>query len=163
MTSDTDTESVEDETEYSDPRFDAIFDKIVSKELEENDPDIMFQDGRYYLGMSTINQEPNHYHLVASTISAKQWFSYSCEDTDEYLRQYSMIELDNEASLEIMKVHEQPDNSLGVVLKTHWIRLVQRAWRNVLGRRDQVTTSFYAKQDPRYCYQLKGMLCGLAK
>ena len=163
-TIDTDTESIDsgDEEEYLVDRFD----EIVSKEMNEpNSMDPVFQEGAYSLGMywpSQYKKEPVQL-LVASMISTKQWFNYSHQDVTNYLRDYSIAQLEPMSKIEIMEVHEQPDLCLTVILKTHWLRLVQRAWRNVIGRRDELKSSFYSKSDPRSCYQLKGMLYALSK
>ncbi len=161
---DTDMESIPDD-ETLDMSQESVFDEILDKEEEYKDQQPDPPPIRYAIGLHWLNRPyptGNTQLLVASTILAKHWFDYPFEDILHYLRNYTIVHL-AKANIEIMKVCEQPDFSMAVLLKTHWLRLVQRTWRNVVNRRDELRYSFYAKHNDRLSYTLKGMLSGLCK
>lgn len=160
----TDLESVTDDG-LLDISQESIFDEILEKEEREKDQEQERDRDpppiRYALGMQWLPHSETQF-LVASTILAKHWLAYPIEDVLHYLRDYSIVPLDK-SKIEIMKVCEQPDFSMQVILKTHWLRLIQRTWRNVVSRRDELRHSFYARRDPQHAYSLKGMMSGLRK
>ena len=162
----TDMEYMTDDDDALDMSQVSIFDEILNKEIEleeqqqEDPPPIRYAIGLHWISREYPQDEPQF--LVASTIVAKHWFTYPYDNVLHYLRDYSIVHLDK-SKIEIMKVYERSDFSMTVLLKTHWLRLIQRTWRNVVRRREELQHSFYAKHDPQHAYSLKGMLSGLCK
>jgi hypothetical protein len=160
----TDLESITDDG-LLDISQESIFDEILEKEEREKDqtreqepPPMRYALGMHWLSKEYPDGKPQF--LVASTILAKHWFAYQIEDVLHYLRDYSIVPLDK-SKIEIMRICEQPDFTMQVILKTHWLRLIQRTWRNVVSRREELRHSFHVKRDDKVSYGLKGMLSRL--
>ena len=89
--------------------------------------------GTYYIGIHKYTKQ-HQQQLLAHTISPTAYFKHSHATVVDYLQQYSIIYVRNPV-VDIMKLHICPDGAYSVLLKTHWIRMIQRHWRNVLKQR----------------------------
>jgi hypothetical protein len=114
------------------------------------------EDTGYYIGLAKrINPGVL---LMVNSISINTFFKYSFKRVRDYLAKYSIINIIN-AKVHIMKLHILPDETYSVVLKTHWLRLVQRHWRKIYEQRKRVITGkrslknrFYNEINGRYPY-----------
>jgi len=113
--------------------FRDTFDDIM--EDEEFNP-VEFIEAKLYIGISSYDKQ-YRVNLLAAQISPKTFFQYPTSDVMNYLINYNVIRSDEtcKRSPEIMQLHIDEHDAYTVVLKTHWIRLVQRKWRNVLQQR----------------------------
>ena len=89
--------------------------------------------GTAYLG--TCYQERDGF-LLADSVSTGTFYRFKYNDICRYLRMYSLLVDDRFPAVEIMKLCIA-DHAYTVVLKTHWIRLVQRHWKTVYRQRQQ--------------------------
>ena len=72
-------------------------------------------------------------------------FDYDNDDIMEYLVENSITYSDaTPVSPEIMQVHTDDSYAYHVVLKTHWLRLVQRCWKKIINNRRRII------QNPAY-------------
>jgi hypothetical protein len=112
------------------------FDDILEDE-ERNS--VEFIEARRYIGISSYDKQYS-VNLLAAQISPKTFFQYPASDVMNYLVNYSVIRSDESCkpSPEIMQLHIDEHDAYTVILKTHWIRLVQRKWRNVLQQRTKM-------------------------
>jgi hypothetical protein len=110
---------------------DEIYERIFKE--DEDHLYVDRDDGHYYLGLQQYMRRRNLLLLV-NTVSAKVYLRHSHQDVVDYLEEYSMIRV-NEPKLDIIKLHVLPDLSFSSVVKTYWIRLIQRHWRSALARR----------------------------
>jgi hypothetical protein len=99
-------------------------------------------NGQYYIGnyskCSECNVECNDPILIlANVISPATFFNYNVYILIRYLSLYSII-YTNTKKIDIMKLHILPDGTYSTIIKTHWIRLIQRHWRSVLLKRDAI-------------------------
>jgi hypothetical protein len=97
-------------------------------------------DKHYYVGMSyPINRENVKINILASRIRPETFFKYNIFTIHYYLSQYNLFcynELPNHnKQIHIMQLVMLEDKTYAVVIKTHWIRLIQRKWRNVMQNR----------------------------
>ena len=121
--------------EQSDDLFDDIGD--IEDEYTED-----CCDKGTYIGITVYDMQYN-VNLLASRISPKSFFTHDIEDVMEYLTDNNIIETNIEpTSPDIMKVHIDDKDAFTVVLKTHWLRLVQRKWKNVLQHRKRIMCNF---------------------
>jgi hypothetical protein len=121
--------------EYSDDEEDDnIINEIYSREQLFLDSEK--QDGQYYIGLSKHMKYQNILLLV-NAISAKSFYKYSYIHVLKYLYYYSLIRL-YQPNIEIMKVYILNDGTYSVILKTHWIRLIQRHWKKTMKNRKQL-------------------------
>lgn len=90
-------------------------------------------DGKLYIG--SYNYVMNNY-LFNISISADCFYSFPYKMIQNYF--YNPDISNNESSLEIMKLEINKDQSYSVVLKTFWIRLIQRNWKRVYVKRIKI-------------------------
>lgn len=100
-------------------------------------------DGLYYLGTcDLINIKSKKMHILWATVSINSFFKYPFMVVDRYLhrsRFCSIIEQnDTGMTIDIMQLDKTRD-FYTVILKTFWIRLIQRRWKNILKERETIT------------------------
>ena len=92
---------------------------------------------KYYIG---ICKRSNHYkdqYLLLNTISPKLFHKTNYKTVIAYLQEYSIIYVSS-PKLEIMKFAPINEDVYSVVIKTYWIRLVQRHWKKILSIRENI-------------------------
>jgi hypothetical protein len=93
--------------------------------------------GEYKLGMVTMNLDREDFLLMTS-VDTKTYFEYPQDTIMRYLVEYSLVYVMN-PRFDIVKMRLYVDNFGRAyhycILKTHYIRLVQRAWRRVMLQR----------------------------
>ena len=91
------------------------------------------EDGSYYLGMYYYEggQDQSSILLLANTVSAPVYLKNKHNDVVNYLVDYSMFPVD-EQRVDIIKLSILPDLTYSSIVKTYWIRLIQRHWRNTI-------------------------------
>lgn len=105
----------------------------------ENYGDKEYQSLTMLLGFSYYDTPASI--LLASTITNSTFHKFSYHDCYYYLYHNSVIRNDIEPKIDIMHLHIKNPNTMEecyeVVVKTFWLKLVQRTWRNVLKKRKQ--------------------------
>jgi hypothetical protein len=84
------------------------------------------QNKKYYIGLVALIDS---IYLLAHTVTPKSLFKYSHNIILNYLYNYSIIPI-NSPKIDIFQLHII-DNYYSVVVKTYWIRLIQRHWKKV--------------------------------
>jgi hypothetical protein len=93
-------------------------------------------DGAYYIGLCKyIPRE--HTLLYLNSVSARTFHKYPFQRILGYLELHSLIYI-RIPKLHILKLHVLEDQTYTVVIKTHWIRLVQRHWRKICRERSEI-------------------------
>ena len=96
-------------------------------------------DGRTYIGLPI--HDPDNGLLFGCHVSAKSFYKYDMETVCDFLKDWSCSDyVPDSESPEIMKLVFTESKTHGhtvysVVLKTYWIRLIQRTWRKTLENR----------------------------
>ena len=103
---------------------------------EEDYESIPKVNEKYYIGLPGFIRKFQEYILLSS-ISAKSFLNYNIGDVCNYLTDYSISYITN-PSVQIMKLFIQSNGVYNVVLKTHWLRLVQRRWKNIYKERQKI-------------------------
>lgn len=96
-------------------------------------------DGSYYIGLCGYVPDQSE-PLLLSAISASAFFNNTRSDVLEYLRDYSTTRVDN-PSIDIMKLCVDDRQTYNVVVKTHWLRLLQRKCKKVYAERQKFINS----------------------
>jgi hypothetical protein len=136
VSEDSDNESVIIEfDDFSDDEGDEIALERIFEEDEYHVDSEKF-DGHYYIGLCKHMPRPRLY-LMLNSISARTFFRYQYYHVLKYLYYYSSVRL-FQPKIEIMKLAVLSDQTYSVILKTHWIRLIQRHWRSVLKKRKEI-------------------------
>ena len=125
MDEDTDSESF-----GSDDAMD-LFDEIYEYDEPVDEEKI---DANHYIG---IHYRDASELVMAATVSNKTFQNYSQHELLYYLSNFSYVPIENPA-LHIMQLHIRPDSTYSVVLKTHWIKLIQRTWKRIMKERNQI-------------------------
>jgi len=138
--SDSDDEIIIDDGIYldSDEDDDDEFDEDYN-EIYQNDSEHMYsekQDGEYYIGISKYIRRYDTILLVNS-VSINAFFRFSFNRIYNYLSKYSILQMQN-AKVHIMKLNVLSDGTYSVILKTHWLRLIQRHWKKVFKERAMI-------------------------
>lgn len=93
--------------------------------------------GQYLLGISFYDSDYNYY-LLAATIKPRTYFSYQFDSIVDYLNNYSILFQDRLALPEILQLHIDDNSVYQVTVKTFWLRIVQRTWKNIFKRKRQI-------------------------
>jgi hypothetical protein len=92
---------------------------------------------KYYIG---ICKRSNHYkdqYLLLNTVSPKLFYKTNYDTIIAYLKEYSIIYVSS-PKLEIMKFAPINQDVYSVVIKTYWLRLIQRHWKKIISRRNHI-------------------------
>jgi hypothetical protein len=126
---DSDDDFEEFQIEPDDDEYDEIYQEDSYHVYSEK------EDNHYYIGLAKrITQDTM---IMVNSVSANTFFTYSFLRIRDYLAKYSIISIKN-AKVHIMKLCVLPDETYSVILKTHWLRLVQRTWKKVYKERKRV-------------------------
>lgn len=143
-----DNESIESNSD-SEEEEDIIieFDDFSDDEEDEIALDLIYNDdsehldsekihSQYYIGFCKFIRKPNLF-LMLTTVSPRTFYKYQYCHVLKYLYYYSSVRLLNPA-LDIMQLKILDDGTYSVILKTYWIRLIQRHWRKTMGQRREI-------------------------
>ena len=117
------TDDDEQEDEY-------VIDNIYRDECEYLDTEK--QDGHYYIGVAGCISTSAI--LYANSIRPQAFFKYSYAHSLSYLQLYSIFRI-RRPSIDIMKLSILDDSTHVAILKTHWLRIVQRTWIKIYNER----------------------------
>jgi hypothetical protein len=136
-------ENHSDIDEYIDTLSDSIssYDDMDEEldDLYDDDSDFIEREKNnhnYYIGICKRSRAYNFYLLV-NAVSPKLFYNTQYDLLVRYLQEYSVIYI-SDPRIEIMKLYILNDGTYTVSVKTHWIRLIQRHWKKILFRRNQL-------------------------
>jgi hypothetical protein len=116
----------------------------------END-DVDLQNKDYCIGAAIYFPHENTI-VVSSTVSKQTFLCYPIEAIELYLAEYSCLLNRNMIlpQVHIMQVHISEDQLYTVVLKTFWIKWIQRAWKKQFLRRSEIIQQRSSINSQRY-------------
>jgi hypothetical protein len=91
-------------------------------------------DKKYYIGTPFVLDDM---WLIANSVSSATFYRYRYIDILHYLLAYSIVR-SNRAKVEIMQLNISGDGIYKVVLKTFWLRIVQRIWKRIFRERNEM-------------------------
>jgi len=160
-------ESMESGTEY-DSETEEMVDRIYFH--EEDFLDSEKEDKHYYIGNSWVSQD-KLYILYANAVTPTTFFRFDINHVKSYLHDYSIFATNS--NIDIMKLFILDDHTHTVVIKTYWLKIIQRHWKKIysqrkycISRRRQIKTMMYVERNGMYPYDchsmpgLQGMLSG---
>jgi len=137
----TDTESIEStdidyEYEY-DTEEDDLYDLIHNVDSEHFYSEK--ENNKYYIGLYHQYSTPdgNSILLLSTSVSSPIFFSQSYDNINNYLYYYGIVRIPNH-EVQIMKLHYLPDDTCTVIVKTFWLRIVQRRWKKIYAIRKTI-------------------------
>ena len=105
-------------------------------------------DGSYYIGLAGYVENQSE-PILLSSISTTAFMENEHDDILEYLTEYSTSRVANPA-LNILKLCVDDRQTYNVVIKTHWLRLIQRKWKNIYSTRQSIINSRKNPSSLRY-------------
>ena len=107
-------------------------------EIRSNEGDEELVYNKYYIGGYHYDRTYNEL-IVTSTVKPATLFNHNINDITNYIREHSIIRTRDDLQPEILQIASNPETMvLNVILKTHWIRLIQRNWKRVLQSRNKI-------------------------
>lgn len=105
-------------------------------EIEQSYLDIEKQTGKYYIGSAILMR--NRYYIMNTSVTASTFMNFPIYSILFYLYEFSLFHFVKNR-IEIMKLHiHHVTGEYIVVLKTFWLRIVQRRWRRIMRERAEV-------------------------
>lgn len=108
----------------------------------------------YYIGINKVSDD-KQYILYANAITNHTFFRYDINHIIHYLQEYSIFIC--HSKIDIMQLHILDDYTYSVVLKTHWLRIIQRHWKKIysqrkhaIKKRSQLQSKMYFEKHGRY-------------
>jgi hypothetical protein len=126
-----------DFTEYTTDTNSEIYDRIYQE--EEDFIDTEKEHGKYYIGIcDLVGRE----HIIGMVISLNLFYStnYTYEQKVGYMYAYDIYDsiMENPNTMDIMKLDILQDGTYRVIIKTFWIKIIQRSWRRLYKRRQEM-------------------------
>lgn len=117
------------------------YDNLSDIEEDEQYGEVPIVNGRTYIGLPIY--EPTNGILFGCQVSAQSFHKYNLETVCEFLKDWSCSQyVSSEGTPEIMKLSQTENNSgfaiYSVLLKTTWLRIVQRRWKTIMRCRRQI-------------------------
>jgi len=117
-------------------------------EYEELLPYTECLHGKYYIGSSKYIKRENIL-LLTKKINIRTFLKYNSNDIQKYFYWYSGIYIAPNPSIHIIKVDIQSDGVYTCILKTFWIKIIQRLWKKTYRNQQQYISSMKTLQNIR--------------
>lgn len=91
------------------------------------------EHNHYYIGLCDKDYSPPNI-IMSSSVSPTMYFKYSNKIMVRYLYYYSGLH-SNKLSIDIMKLHIDSNGTYNVIIKTFWLRIIQRIWKKIYKQR----------------------------
>lgn len=108
----------------------------------------------YYIGINKVSGD-KQYILYANAITNHTFFRYDIKHVTHYLQEYSIFACPS--NMDVMKLSILDDYTYSVILKTYWLRIIQRHWKKIysqrkhaIKKRTQLQSRMYFEKHGRY-------------
>lgn len=155
-TNDTNTDELS--SYYTDSVWEEDDDWISVYDDEEENIDSEKIDKAYYLGLPGYSKKKN-YFIFMNSILPRTFYKYELNDILIYLSDYSCSYVNN-PKMHIMQLHINDEGVYTVVLKTHWIKIIQRKWKKIIKRRKEILKEMRSLKNLK-CREIDGSLPNL--
>jgi hypothetical protein len=111
------------------------------------------KEGMYVIGAFKFMRDPDYHFLYVNSVHPATFHQFSAMKIKNYFYFCSGYYV-YRPYIEILRIYIIEDVSY-CVIKTHWLRLVQRTWKSVIRRRNQI---YKMRSNPhnRQIYELTG-------
>jgi hypothetical protein len=124
-----------------------IIDQIFSDEIYLLESEKII--GKYYIGVCLYNIIDNEY-IILCVISLHTFYKYSYYYLNKYISEISFYFTNSTTKIQLMKHTEKKRTLDIVVLKTFWLKIVQRTWKRVFKERIQIIKELKSPLSLRY-------------
>lgn len=143
----------------SDDIWSDIFDSEQASYVEDN-----LITGKYVIGLPGYLRNTNEW-LYLSGVTPRSFFRFNFDDVSKYLQEFSLSYVHN-PNIHIMALDIKDDGTCTVVIKTFWLKIIQRKWKKVYKERQEYVrqmsrrVNMYARELGKRirCPGLEGML-----
>ena len=137
---DSDNEDTDSDNEMNDNQVKSESIATDERLFDNNYYETLEQDNTYYI---TVPYRINENYLKDLHISSRGFANNSLQSVKNYIREYTISALiDESAPIHIVKTSyiQLPGGFTlyNVIIKTFWLKIVQRRWRNVLKKRREI-------------------------
>jgi hypothetical protein len=147
----TDTETIDSDYDSDDGiEYDSIHNEDSFHFYSEK------ENGKYYIGlchlythMYTFSMTQYTHWLLSTSVSAKSFFRHSYDNINNYLYYYGLVRIPQH-EVQIMQLDRLVDETCTVIIKTHWLRLVQRHWKKTYSKRINMVRHRMSPQMQQY-------------
>ena len=105
------------------------------------------QNGKYYIGLCAEILQNDYLHLptesiylMVNSISASTYFKLSYRSCLRYLYYYGMTAM-HKPEINILQLHIMNDGTYSVVIKTFWLKIIQRKWKKIFKLRKEMLSN----------------------
>jgi hypothetical protein len=115
-------------------------------EIEDDGEDIYHDDslhmysdkehGKNYIGVCKKSRNRDIY-VMANSVSARTFYRHQFSRIMLYLHCYSIVYV-SDKKMDIMNLNILEDGTYAVIIKTFWLRLIQRHWKKTFQQRKKV-------------------------
>jgi hypothetical protein len=87
--------------------------------------------GNYYIGGVQYDKHTDKQLLLMSAISPRAFFSYNYHMVSIYLHEMCISDIHYFPNIQVLQLDISADGCYRVIMKTYWLRLIQRTWKRV--------------------------------
>jgi hypothetical protein len=119
----------------------------ICDEIEdyENDDDEYIEciHNKYYIGSYYLIEENNKYNeksdilLFAQKIKLKTFYEFANCDISTYIYLCSGLHFEKKPNIDIMQLIIGDDGTYTAIIKTFWIKIIQRTWKKIMKQKKQ--------------------------
>ena len=129
----TDTENSETDIILLDDEADDVADIEEELYVERSSDEL---NGKYFIGCYKYEPEENNL-LFVNRVHSSTFMKYSGKTISKYFFWYSGVPIPKYPSIEILQLQVLPNDKYVAVVKTYYIKIIQRAWRIVYKKRKE--------------------------
>ena len=159
----------DDDDDDSDDDSDDDYDDIIAHDEVQTQT-----DNTYYLTIPFKNPNKDEFSngfLYDVAITSRGFFKHPFDKVTKYIRNYSPNYIPETSGLEIVQTKYYQKNGYdisNILIKTFWLKIVQRRWRNILKHRKSTAQYYHQIKNREYNCRahvrvpgLRGCLFGL--
>jgi hypothetical protein len=90
------------------------------------------ENDRYYIGCCRMTGQG--YYLLNNSVSVNTFFQFPFSQITHYF-EYMYFNSVIRPNIHVMKLKILADGTFSVIIKTHWLRLIQRRWKKIYAER----------------------------
>ena len=137
----------EDEDEDFDAGADVeseIIDEIAEFEDRFEEEDCI--SGKYYIGTyNLIKYDTEMMHLIATRINIRTFYTFTHAELSSYAYFSSLMYEEQHPNIHIMQLVIEPDDTFTAIIKTFWLKIIQRTWKKACQKRKYFIEQFKSK------------------
>jgi hypothetical protein len=125
-----------DSNEFSESDVDMT--DVDMSRIEETEMNYQIEDKqhlKYYIGIYEIDESNNF--VMTTTVTIQSFRAYEYRLIETYLGYYFVSDY-TPINIDIMQLYISNDSTYTVILKTFWLRIVQRTWRRIFNQRSKI-------------------------